>query len=81
MYTDINLRAKMPDDIDTRSDAHREAAELMKKMGITSDWVIENIKEVAMSRFNVKKSKRPHIKRILDDAFEQLKERDYRDYD
>jgi len=51
-----------------------EADELFREMGITSDWEVENIKDVAMNRFNVKKSKRPHIKRILDDAFQQLKD-------
>jgi hypothetical protein len=37
------------------------------------EWRVENIKETAMNRFNVKKSRRKYIKRILDDAFDQLK--------
>jgi len=60
---------------DHRTPEQREADGLFKLMGITSDWEIENIKEVAMNRFNVKAGKRPHIKRILDDAFQQLKEK------
>ncbi len=62
-------------DVLTKEEKIREADELLKITGITSDWVIEHIKEVAMNRFNVKKSRRTHIKRILDDAFEQLRER------
>jgi len=58
---------------DHRTRAEREADELKKLMGITSDWEIENIKDTAMNRFNVKKGKRAAIKRILDDAFEQLR--------
>ncbi len=58
---------------DRRPRVEREADELKKLLGITSDWEIENIKEVAMNRFNVKKGKRSAIKRILDDAFEQLR--------
>ncbi len=58
---------------DRRTRVEREADELKKLMGITSDWEIENIKDTAMNRFNVKKGKRPAIKRILDDAFEQLR--------
>ena len=50
-----------------------ELKQLMAALDITDEWVIENIKEVAMNRFNVKKTRRKHIKRILDDAFEQLK--------
>ena len=51
-----------------------ELKQLMRALGITDEWVVENIKEVAMNRFNVKKSRRHHIKKILDDAFEQLKQ-------
>lgn len=51
-----------------------ELEELINSMGITPAWRIENIKETAMNRFNVKKGKRKHIKRILDDAFKQLKD-------
>jgi len=61
-----------------RTPEELEADELMREMGITSDWEIENIKDVAMNRFNVKKGKRPAIKRILDDAFQQLKEKSKR---
>lgn len=59
--------------------ARREASELnvlLSALGVTDEWRVENIKETAMNRFNVKKTKRQHIKRILDDAFEQLKEYD-----
>jgi len=59
----------------TKTPEQIEADELIQLMGITSDWVVENIKETAMNRFNVKNGKRPHIKRILDDTFQQLKEK------
>lgn len=48
----------------------------LKNLGVTDAWRLENIKNTAMSRFKVKKSRRPHIKRILDDAFQQLIEED-----
>jgi len=48
--------------------------EVLKDLGVTPEWRLENIKETAMSRHNVKKGRRPHIKRILDEAFLLLKE-------
>ena len=54
-------------------DEQTEMHQLMSALGITDEWVIENIKEVAMNRHNVKKSRRKHIKMILDEAFDLLK--------
>lgn len=44
----------------------------LMQLGVTDAWRIENIKETAIARFNVKGSRKQHIKRILDDAFNQL---------
>lgn len=49
---------------------------LLSAMGVTDEWRIENIKESAMNRCNVKKSRRAHVRRVLDCAFEQLKAHD-----
>lgn len=51
-----------------------ETHELFKAMGITDEWRIENIKDTAMARCNVAKGKRPHIRRVLDEAFTLLRQ-------
>ena len=43
-------------------------------LGIISDENLEMVKDVAMNRYNVKASRRVHIKEILDDAFIQVME-------
>ena len=52
-----------------------EMDKIVRSLGVSDDWRVENIKDVAMNRYNVKKSKRPSIKRILDMAFDMLKEK------
>ena len=51
-----------------------EIADFLEALGINDEWVIENIKETAMNRFCVRKTRRKHIKRILDEAFNLLLE-------
>lgn len=48
---------------------------LREKLGMTPEWEIANIKETAMNRYSVKKGRRSHIRRILDEAFEILQRR------
>ncbi len=50
-----------------------ELDELLEAFGVTPTFIVENIKQAAMNRCKVKKSRRPHIKRILDEAFRELK--------
>lgn len=54
---------------------NEEMQRFMFAFGNTPLDTLEHIKEVAMNRFNVKRSRRAHIRQILDDAFVQLKER------
>ncbi len=64
-------------EVSEAAEGQGEASELsavLYALGVTDEWHVESIKEVAMRRFNVKKTRRPHIKQILDDAFEQLRE-------
>ena len=48
--------------------------ELVAAFGITPKERIEMLKDTAMARHNVKKSRQKHIRRILDEAFELLEE-------
>jgi len=51
-----------------------EVDELLRQMGVTREWQLDNIKETAMNRHNVRKGQRQHIKNILDEAFALLRE-------
>lgn len=55
------------------SKEYLESKEILEASGMgeifTSKWRVSNIKETAMNRCNVKKSRRPHIRRVLDEAF------------
>ena len=46
---------------------------LLEQLGANDEWKVENIKEVAMNRHSVKKSKRKFVKVVLDEAFNLLK--------
>jgi len=46
---------------------------LMQNFNDNGYCKVNSIMETAMNRFNVKKSKRKHIKRIIYDALQQLK--------
>jgi len=46
---------------------------LLEQLGVNDEWKVENIKEVAMNRHSVKKSKRKFVKVVLDEAFNLLK--------
>jgi hypothetical protein len=49
-----------------------ELNKIVEYFGIDDAYLIDDAKETAMNRFNVKKSKRPAIKRILDESFNIL---------
>jgi hypothetical protein len=54
--------------------ANAEMDNLIEACGMTSEWQIDTIKETAMNRCTVKKSKRVFTKRVLDEAFSLLRE-------
>ncbi len=50
-----------------------ELSELLASLVITEKWRLANIKETAMNRCNIKKSRRSHVLKVLDEAFALLK--------
>ncbi len=42
-------------------------------MGITPDWELQNAKDTAMNRHNVKKSRRKHLELVLDEFIGLIK--------
>lgn len=61
-------------DCETPEGSKSELNDLLVALGVTDEWRVDNIKETAMNRHSPKKSKRPYIKKILDEAFELLKQ-------
>lgn len=63
------------DELTEAQKKHREELRsLLRAIGMGEDGVLDVIKDTAMCRCNVKKSRRVHVGRVIDEAFNLLKE-------
>ncbi len=73
MNTSVSSKQVLtPNDLAAGSGA--EWGRIYAALEVTPEWELENIKQTAMARNPSKKGRQPHIKKILDEAFNLLAE-------